>query len=217
LPEGDVTLVAAGNAATSQVSVTVDSEPISISIATPIDGLVTKDAEVQVTGDVGSGVTKVSVNGVAVTSDVFGGSFSATVPLREGKNMIVAVAEKANGKTGTNSVDITRDIVAPIVSIDTPRDQFVSVEDKITIAGKVNDIVRGTTDPRVFVNGVEAVVANGSFMLMDLPLVAGPNTIEAVATDSVGNEGRHSVTVTFQKAVGARIGVTSGNGQGAES
>ena len=127
--------------------------------------------------------------------------------------MLVAVAENANGKTGTDSVDVTRDIVAPIVRIDSPRDGFVSVVNTITVAGKVNDIVNGGTEARVAVNGLEATVANGAFMLMDLPLVRGPNTIDAVATDAVGNVGTHSIQVTFQEPVGARIGIVAGNGQ----
>ncbi|MCH9662065.1 MAG: carboxypeptidase-like regulatory domain-containing protein, partial [Gammaproteobacteria bacterium] len=217
LPEGLVTLVAflednAGNPATVNVDVIVDSAPIDVSITAPTDALITKDDEVQVTGDVGDGVTKVMVNGVEAT---LGGSFSATVPLREGKNMIVAVAENANGKTGTDTVDITRDNVAPIVRIDSPRDGFVSVEDKIAIAGKVNDIVNGATNARVLVNGIEATVADGAFMVVDLPLVRGPNTLEAVATDAVGNIGRHAINVTFQKPAGARIGIAAGNGQAA--
>jgi hypothetical protein len=42
--------------------------------------------------------------------------------------------------------------------------------------------------------------------------VRGPNTIEAMATDAVGNVGRHGITVNHQPAVGGRI-CTSGNGQ----
>lgn len=71
----------------------------------------------------------------------------------------------------------------------------------------------GGIDARVLVNGIEATVADGTFLVMDLPLVRGPNLIEAVATDAVGNVGRHSITVNFQDQAGVRIGVASGNGQ----
>ena len=33
----------------------------------------------------------------------------------------------------------------------------------------------------MFVNRAEAIVANGAFMVMDLPLVRGPNRLEAKA------------------------------------
>ncbi len=214
-PEAAVTLVAfiedqAGNPATTHIDLIVDTVPVEVSILTPNDGLITKEAEIQVTGEIGDGITKVSVNGVEAD---LGNAFSVNVPLREGKNMIVAVAENANGKTGTDTVDITRDIVAPIVRIDSPRNGLVSVEDKIAIAGKINDIVNGGTNARVLVNGIEATVAQGAFMLTDLPLTRGPNTITAVATDAVGNEGSHSVQVIFQQIAGGRIGLVSGNGQ----
>ena len=215
LPEGSNTLVVSisdliGNTATKEATFTVDSVPVEINIAGPVDGLITKDGEIQVTGTVGPNVATLTVNGVEAT---FGSPFTAIVPLREGTNMIVAVATKANGKTGTDSVDVTRDIVAPIVRIDSPREGFLSVNNTVAVTGLVNDIVNGATNAVVKVKGVEAVVADGSFMVMDIPLVRGPNTIEAVATDSVGNVGRHSINVTFQPPVGARMTIASGNGQ----
>jgi len=218
LPEGDVTLVVSisdtlGNATSQQVQFTVDSQVVEIAIDSPLDGLITKDASIQVSGTTGTGVASVSVNGVDAT--LGGGGFTVTVPLREGKNMLVALATKTSGRTGTDSVDVTHDIVAPIVQIDSPRDGFVSVDDVIAVTGKVNDIVSGATNARVFVNGIEATVGDGTFMVIDMPLVRGSNTIEAVATDAVGNEGRHSISVTFQPVVGVRLSVLSGNGQNA--
>ena len=84
-----------------------------------------------------------------------------------------------------------------------------------TITGTVNDIVNGGTTPMVYVNGIEATVADGTFMVMDLALVRGPNTIQAVATDMAGNVGTHSTTITYQTPPGVRLGVVSGNGQAA--
>ncbi len=217
IPDGPVVLAASvadpfGNTGSTSVQFTVDTLPVEVAIATPSDGLITKDAEVEVRGTVGTDVISVQVNGIA--APLAGTSFTVIVPLREGKNMLVALATKFNGKTGTASVEATRDIVAPIVRIDSPRDGFVSVTNVITVTGLVNDIVNGATNPVVRVNGVEATVAGGAFMVMDVPLVPGPNTIEAVARDAVGNEGRHQITVNFQLPVGARIGILSGNGQG---
>ena len=139
--------------------------------------------------------------------------FSVTIPVREGKNMLIAVATKENGRTGTNTVDITRDNIAPVVRIDSPRNGFVSVTETIAVTGLVNDVVNGATNARVFVNGSEATVASGAFMIMDVPLVPGANTIDALATDAVGNRGSHSIQVSFQEPVGARIMIESGNGQ----
>lgn len=216
IPDGQHTVNAElsdalGNASMAQAGFLADTVPVAIDITSPIDGLITKDAQLAVAGTVGAGVQSVDVNGVAAV--VGGASFSANVPLREGTNMIVAVGTKAGGRTGTDSVDVTRDIFAPIVRITSPREGFVSVNDTVAVTGQVNDVVNGATNARVLVNGVEATVAAGSFMVIDIPLVRGPNTIEAVATDAVGNEGRHSINVNFQPPAGARVAVNAGNGQ----
>jgi hypothetical protein len=216
LPEGSVTIGAsirdnAGNQGSTSVTFTIDSVPVAVHIDSPETGLITRDAQVAVQGTVGADVTSVDVNGVAAS--LGSGSFSATVPLRQGTNMLVAVARKANGKTGTHSVDVTQDLVAPIVRIDSPRDGLVSTTDLVTVTGLVNDVVNAGRDAVVTVNGVPAAVAAGSFMLMDLKLVRGPNHIEAVGTDFVGNVGRHSIDVTFEPPVGLRMTMVSGNGQ----
>ena len=216
LPDGVVTLAAtiadfAGNSASDQVEFTVDTLPLSVDITTPTEGLITNVPEIAVTGAVGGDVTGVVVNGV--TASLNGTTFNVTVPLREGTNRLVAIATAANGKTGTASIDVTRDIFAPIVRIDSPRDGFVSADNLIAVTGQVNDIVNGAIDATVFVNGIQAEVSDGAFLALDVPLVNGANTVEAVATDAVGNQGSHTITVTRQPPVGARIRIESGNGQ----
>lgn len=216
LPEEAVTLVASiedtfGNSGSATVQFVVDTTSLEVAVTSPEDRSITRDAEVEVTGTVSSGVVRVDVNGVPAS--MAGGSFTATVPLREGINMVVALATKTNGRTGTSTIELTRDLVTPIVRIDSPRDGFVSINDQIAVTGLVNDAVTGGVTPRVLVNGAEARVANGAFVLDGLQLVRGPNVIEAVGTDAVGNTGRHSITVLYQPAVGARVGMASGNGQ----
>ncbi|MCZ6755321.1 MAG: carboxypeptidase-like regulatory domain-containing protein [Gemmatimonadetes bacterium] len=218
LPSSLITLEASvddldGNTTTRQIAFTVDTLPASIDITSPADGLITVDPQIDMTGSVGPDTVSVDVNGV--TAPIVGGAFSATVPLREGTNMLVALATKTSGRTGTDSVEVTRDIVAPTVVITSPGDGFDSTEDLIAVTGQVNDIVNGATDPAVTVNGVPATVAGGSFMVMDLPLVRGPNPIVAVATDAVGNQGSHAINVNFVQPAGVRINVESGNGQSA--
>lgn len=218
LPDGDVTLSAAvndnaGNTGSDQIAFRVDTQVPEIAILSPAEGLITRESQVQVTGTAGTGVEAVSVNGVPAV--LAGAQFSVTVPLREGRNMIVAVGTRASGRTGTRSVDVTRDVVAPIVRIDSPANGFVSASSTIAVTGQVNDIVTGGIDPRVFVNGREATVAGASFMVTDVPLVRGPNLVRAVARDFAGNESSHSVQVTFQQPAGLRLGVVSGNGQSA--
>ncbi|WP_281561223.1 hypothetical protein [Thalassomonas sp. RHCl1] len=219
LPDGDVTIAAqisdlAGNSTSDQVTVLVDVEPVTIDINEPLDRLITDLAQINVEGDVSDNAQTVTVNGV--DASITDGQFSALVPLREGKNMLVAVGTKASGRTATDSVDITRDNIAPIVQITSPSDGLVSVNDTIDVTGQVNDIVNGAVNASVFINGIEATVSAGNFLATAVPLVNGPNTIEAVATDQVGNQGSHQIEVTFTQPAGARMSQFSGSGQASE-
>ncbi len=201
-----------GNTATSQVSFTVTTLPVAVEISDPTDRSITSDASADVSGTVGSAVVGVVVNDVIAS--VGQGTFSASaVPLREGTNMVVAVATEASGRTGTDSIEVTRDNEAPVVRITSPADGFLSVDEVVTVTGQVNDIVNGATEAQVLVNGIAASVSYGSFVALDVPLLRGGNTIEAVATDAVGNEGRDSVGVTFALPAGSRIVTSGGNGQ----
>lgn len=216
LPEGTVGLGARlsdleGNAASTSTSFLVDTEDLEVLIVSPADRSVTGEDRVSVLGTVTSEVETVAVNGVPAVAS--GNSFSATVPLREGTNMVVAVATKTSGRTATGSIEITRDAVAPVVRITSPRDGFVSASPNLAITGLVNDLVSGPEPPRLRINGVPTPTANGSFLLEDLELLPGGNTIEVVAQDEVGNEGRHAVEVTFRPPVGPRLAIATGNGQ----
>ncbi|MCA9773602.1 MAG: hypothetical protein KC466_14395, partial [Myxococcales bacterium] len=136
LPQGAVELIARaedalGNAATDVVTVDVDSAPVAITLASPTDGFITTGDAATVSGTVGAGVARVEVAGIA--ADLNGASFSATVPLREGTQMLTAVAVKASGNTGGAAVEVTRDLFAPIARITSPADGFVSANATITV------------------------------------------------------------------------------------
>ena len=73
---------------------------VAVSIDNPADGLVTGASEITVSGTLGADIASVKVNDVSAS--VTGGGFTATVPLREGTHMVVALATKSNGNTGTS-------------------------------------------------------------------------------------------------------------------
>ncbi len=188
-----------------------DCELLTINIDTPIDGGVTAADTILVSGTTGPGVTSVEVGGQGTS--VTGGSFAISVPLHEGTQSVIATASDDVGNTGTDSVVVTRDNVAPVVKFDAPLDGDVVSSDQIALTGIVNDVVDGATTPQVSINGFPASVSAGSFMIVGFPLHPGANVIEAVATDSVGNEGRDTVTVNFEIPVGPSVQDVSGNGQ----
>ena len=200
--------------ANASISFFVDSIPVEVAIISPLDRSITTGVQTVVSGAIGPTVLSVEVNGVPAT--ITGSNFSATVPLREGKNMLIATGRNANNKTGVSTVDVTRDIQKPIIRINSPRDGFPAVENRVTVTGIVNDIVDGGVAPTVTLNGTPVPVVNGTFIGTDLELVPGPNTFTAVATDAAGNSGSHSITVNFQEPVGPKLILSSGDGQQAQ-
>src|SRR5205814_1406988 len=141
-----------------------------------------------INGSVDDPTATVTVN--AIPAAVINGAFSMALPLTEGPNVITATGTSASGAAGTTSVNVTLDTTPPHVSITTPADRFVTTDASISVAGVVNDIVVGTVNDEqahVTVNGVDGQVANRTFLVKDVALAIGPNTIRAVARDRVGN------------------------------
>ncbi|MEO1370309.1 MAG: hypothetical protein AAFX50_24260, partial [Acidobacteriota bacterium] len=212
---GDV----AGNAAAAAFCFDLAAPSLDISIDSPAAGFLTRDGAVDVSGTVEEDAETVVVNGVAAT--VSSGTFSAIgVPLREGRVVISAVASNADGRVGTDSITVERDTTKPVVRIETPRDGAVLTSLQTDVAGLVNDILVGTTinadDCSVRVNGVEARVANRSFLVPNLLLKRGRNTLVAEATDRLGNTATTSIEVEVLDRAGQKVVLLAGNNQSAE-
>lgn len=188
-----------------------DCTILPISIDAPASDTVTAADEIAVAGTVGPNVTSVEVNGVAVP--IMGAGFDAFVPLVPGPNLLVAIAFDAGGNTGSDSVMVTRDATAPRLKIESPPDGFVAAEDLVTVTGALLDSVDGGIAPIVTVNGIQGTVQNGFFMVVDVPLIPGPNPIVAVARDAVGNQGSDEIEVVRAFSAGGRLERLSGDGQ----
>ncbi len=205
----------AGNAATR--SITVNLLPrLLVTITSPASLALFRSGPVTVTGTVDRPVVSVDVNGVAAV--VSGQSFTAEgVPLREGHNLLTATATDAGGNVGSGSITVTLDTTPPTIHIDAPTEGAILTTAQVTVTGMINDIVTGTVNAEqatVIVNGVDAVVSNRSFVVGDLLLARGLNTITAIARDRAGNESQTQVHVTFQDVAGQqRIVMLSGNNQ----
>ena len=203
----------AGNSASSGLSVSYTRVP-TVTITSPANLSYFNISPTTVTGTVDDPAATVVVNSVA--APVVNGSFSVALPLAEGPNLITASATSSNGATGTASVSVTLDTTPPRVTITSPPDQLVTTDSTVTIAGSVNDIVVGTVNSeqaQVKVNGVAAEVSNRTFMSAGVPLSIGPNVIQAVGRDRVGNAATTQITVIRQAATGAQIKLISGNNQ----
>lgn len=138
--------------------------------------------------------------------------------MAEGTNLIVATAQNNVGDSASDSITVRRDTEPPLVVIETPQDGDRLVCEVVTIAGTVNDIIPGATvnedDVTVTVNGFPATVNNRTFILPDLPLTSGSNTVTATAVDRAGNTSDTSITVSReQDLAGIQIVIAGGNNQ----
>ena len=107
----------AGNITTVNRTVTMDQVPPVLTVTEPVNGLVTNNATLSVTGtatDPGSGIKLVTINGASVTVGV-GGAFSSTITLVAGATTITVVAsDNAN-----NSSTVIRAVTLDLTQLDT--------------------------------------------------------------------------------------------------
>jgi hypothetical protein len=204
---------AAGNTATANLSLNYTRAPAVI-ITSPANLSYLNISPTTVTGTVDDPAAAVTIN--SVQAAVVNGGFSVALPLAEGPNVVTASATSPAGAVGTASVNVTLDTTPPRVTILSPPEQFETTDNKVTVAGSVNDIVVGTVNAeqaQVSVNGVAAQVANRTFLAADVPLSMGPNVIQVVGRDRVGNAATARITVTRKVAAQAQIRLVSGNNQ----
>ncbi|HEX6160088.1 MAG TPA: carboxypeptidase regulatory-like domain-containing protein, partial [Thermoanaerobaculia bacterium] len=203
----------AGHTATHSLTLNNISTP-RVAVTAPANLSFLNISPVTVRGTVTDPNATVRINGVAAT--VSGNTFVATVPLVEGNNTLSAVAKSASGKIGTGNVQVTLDTTPPRIAISSPADRFETTEATIAITGMVNDVVVGTVNDEqatVTVGGVAADVTNRTFVVPDVPLQLGENSIPVVARDRVGNSITARVTVIRLAQTQAVIRATGGNNQ----
>lgn len=112
-----------GNTAdTVTVTFTVDTAPPALNVSSPLEGLVTNNATITVTGttndETSTPVTvTMKLNGVDQgTVNVSAGTFSKSISLTEGANTIVIRATDAAGLFSEVTRHVTLDTIAPTIS-----------------------------------------------------------------------------------------------------
>lgn len=103
----------AGNIATDQASIILDTTPPDLIVIEPLDGFITNKDKVTVKGitDIDASVT---VNEQAVEN--VEGSFTTTVDLVEGENIIRVAATSPMGYTNSVEVKAFRDTITPVIN-----------------------------------------------------------------------------------------------------
>jgi hypothetical protein len=186
----------AGNTTSTTRTLTYDPAPL-VTITAPANLSITNVATVTLNGTVNDPSALLTVNGIVMPNS--GGAFSSPVPLVEGLNVLTVVATNAGGFSSSATVQITLDTTPPHITIDAPVNGTTTTADHVNVSGLANDVVVGTVnsqDVQVTVNGVPAAVANRSYSVSGVPLVLGPNIIQAIGRDRAGNSTTSSITVT---------------------
>lgn len=174
-----------------------------IAITSPTAGRIFAASPITVTGTTSDDAVSVSVNGVDATlnSD---GTWTASVPLVEGSNLLTATARDADGNPGTATRTVVLDTVAPNLSLNTPADGSVVNSRTPTITIDYSDSGSGidVASVRLLVNAVDVTSGStvGSGSATYTPggsLPTGDNQVRAEVKDRAGN----TTTRTFRFTV----------------
>lgn len=162
--------------------------PLTISILTPPDQAFVSSAVIPVEGIVSDPEAQVSVN--AVAAGISGTRYRApAVRLVEGPNLLVATATRGADTATAQATVVYNE--PPRVVITAPADGARLRVGQTDVTGVVDDLAA-----HVDVNGVEASVGpGGRFVARAVPLVPGPNPLQARAIDLYGAIGEDRVEV----------------------
>jgi RHS repeat-associated protein len=157
-----------------------DTQNPTLSVTAPADGFSTPNASVTVTATASdaNGVT-VNTNGTPLT--LSGGSYSGSVALTPGSNVLLTTATDGAGNTTTDTRTVTRD-VSVALTVSAPTEGATTSADSITVSGTVSPTTGVTVTAAGFLLPVTAGAFSGK-----VPLDPGLNTISVLATNGVSN------------------------------
>ena len=178
-----------GNTYTAAFYLTYDTKAPFLDIYGPQNNTLTNATSVNVTG-MATLNARVTVNGLNTTIDSLTGVWSLVVPLTEGQNTILVVAESAVHNKATVTLTVVRDSLKPNLQVGSPSEGLVTNVRNITVSGSTELSAKVTFDGRdVFTN-------NGQFNSL-FQLKEGLNQIHIRATDPAGNYAEIVVSVTY--------------------
>jgi MYXO-CTERM domain-containing protein len=188
----------AGNEADASVTFSVDSAMPSVSITAPADMSATNDATLGIGGlanpNIVVAVTVRDAAGMTVatataTADAQGmWTLQLTDALADGAYEVTATVTLPNGRTATQTSDVTVDTMAPAIALLTPA---------AGLTGQSAVVISGTAEPGATVNviidgmTVSTITADaqGAWTYTANPALAdGAHTISAETTDAAGNQ-----------------------------
>lgn len=188
--------------------------PLTISITSPQNLALFNQAQQAVAGTADPTAVAVSCNDRPM--NLSAGNFTGALTLHEGSTLITCVATDGEGHIGTASISVTLDTAPPRVTITAPSNGATLTATPVTVTGMINDIVVGTVnelEALVTCNGRSGRVANRAFIVTDVPLEPGANTLTCTAQDRAENVDSARISVTLDTTVAKQIAIVSGNTQ----
>jgi RHS repeat-associated protein len=168
---------------TSQVTrnVIFDSQAPALTVTAPTDNSATRNATVAVTGSF-TDATAVTVRTNGTNLTVTGTTFTGNVALALGANVLTTTGTDAGGNATSVVRNVTRDTLAPVLTVSAPSDGATTGSDSITVSGSVTD----ETGVTVQTNGASLLVTGTTFS-GKVALAVGANVLTTTATDAAGN------------------------------
>ena len=177
---------------------TVDTTPPVVKITSPANSAIVHADHVTVNGTVSGGdIARVTVAGIAVTLAA-DGTFTISIPLENGPNVITATALDRAGNSGSDTVSITSDAGRAGIILTLPVDQLLTNRTTTVVVGQV---LTPALAANVTLNGAPITIDSlGVFRNDAFPLVEGDNSITATVTDKSGTANSVTVHVPLDSA-----------------
>ncbi|MGA9752459.1 MAG: Ig-like domain-containing protein, partial [Acidobacteriota bacterium] len=196
----------AGNSSSLAWHVMLKTTAPTVTVTSPLDGLVTRQMEAAVSGTVSADAVMVDVNGQPAS--LANGTFAAQhVPLTEGANTLTATARDAAGNAAAAAVHVTRDTQAPVIAFTAPSDGTSTAGSSVTVSGSVAD----SSSVSATLNGSPLALNGGAFSAT-VQLAPGSNLIQVTATDLPGNSAQAGRTVVREEGNLAVASITPSDG-----
>lgn len=148
-----------------------------------------------------SGITKTSITGG------YECSYTPTSALADGEHSIILNANDNDGNAAVQkSVTFKVDTVAPVLTISSPTDNYITNVASVTVSGTTNDAT--STPVTVTINGSNVTVNSDGTFSKSVSLSEGSNTITIVATDAAGKTTTVTRTVKLDTGAPQFVSVT---------
>ncbi len=179
----------AGNVSTQSITVTLDTIAPAITVNDPVDGSVTNQANQTITGSVDeAGAFRINGTAVTLNSD---NTFSSDVLLVEGENTFTLEITDATMNVNTQTLTVTLDTVAAVITVVSPQEGLVTNQAAQTITGSINETASLT------INGQAVSINPDNTYSFAVTLMEGVNSFTLEAIDTGTNTSTQNLTLNL--------------------